>query len=152
MKRKKHIIVGLFAVAIMLLMLTELPKMPLLVLAVGLIGLALVSTRRKKEFTVKRTKHAMISLFAITGLLIAGIICSCIVVVKAKPEEARIFMATRIEHCGNVDIAISLWGYVHDYKVPDVLTWRSVPWSALVPAFVLSELKTAFWIEVRRQE
>ena len=86
----------------------------------------------------------MISLLAITGLLIAGIICSCIVVVTAKPEESRIFMATRIEHCGNTDIVISLLGYVRDYKVPDVLTWRSVPWSALVPAFVLSELKTAF--------
>ena len=58
----------------------------------------------------------------------------------------RSFMAAQIERCGNTDTVISLLGYIRDYKAPDVLTWRNVPWPALLPAFMMSELKTAFCI------
>ena len=37
-------------------------------------------------------------------------------------------------------------GYIPDYKAPETMTWRNVPWRALLPAFMLSELKTAFLI------
>jgi len=58
----------------------------------------------------------------------------------------RAFMAAQIERCGNTDTVIAFLGYVPDYKAPEVLTWRNVPWAALLPAFMLSELKTAFAI------
>jgi len=58
----------------------------------------------------------------------------------------RSFMAAQIERCGNTDTVIALLGYIHGYKAPEVLTWRNVPWAALLPAFMMSELKTAFVI------
>ena len=59
----------------------------------------------------------------------------------------RTFMAAQIERCGNTDTVISLLGYVPDYKEPPGgPTWRNIPWSALLPGFMLSELKTAFCI------
>jgi flagellar biosynthetic protein FliP len=59
----------------------------------------------------------------------------------------RTFMAAQIERCGNTDTVISLLGYVPDYKEPaEGPTWRNVPWAALLPGFMLSELKTAFCI------
>ena len=58
----------------------------------------------------------------------------------------RTFMAAQIERTGNTDTVIALLGYIHDYKAPEVLTWRNVPWAALLPGFMLSELKTAFAI------
>jgi hypothetical protein len=62
------------------------------------------------------------------------------------PEEVRGFMATRIENCGNTDIVISFLGHIDEYAVPEVLTWRNVPWKALLPAFMLSELKNSMLI------
>jgi len=58
----------------------------------------------------------------------------------------RSFMAAQIERCGNTDTVIALLGYVPDYKAPEVLTWRNIPWAALLPAFMMSELKMAFTI------
>ena len=58
----------------------------------------------------------------------------------------RTFMAAQIERCGNTDTVLSFLGYIHEYKAPEHLTWRNVPWPALLPGFMLSELKTAFCI------
>jgi flagellar biosynthetic protein FliP len=59
----------------------------------------------------------------------------------------RTFMVAQIERCGNSETAISLLGYIHDYKEPPGgPTWGNIPWAALLPAFMLSELKTAFTI------
>ncbi|MDR3182185.1 MAG: flagellar type III secretion system pore protein FliP, partial [Planctomycetaceae bacterium] len=61
-------------------------------------------------------------------------------------KPVRQFMAAQIERCGNTDTVLSMLGYIRDYKAPEVMTWRNVPWAALLPAFMLSELKTAFII------
>ncbi len=58
----------------------------------------------------------------------------------------RQFMAEQIERCGNQDTVLTFLGYIPDYKAPETMTWRNVPWRALLPAFMLSELKTAFLI------
>ena len=58
----------------------------------------------------------------------------------------RTFMAAQIERTGNQDTVVAFLGYIHNYEAPEVLTWRNVPWAALLPAFMLSELKTAFAI------
>jgi flagellar biosynthetic protein FliP len=59
----------------------------------------------------------------------------------------RTFMVAQIERCGNTETVISLLGYVHGYKEPPGgPTWGNVPWAALLPGFMLSELKTAFAI------
>jgi len=58
----------------------------------------------------------------------------------------RTFMAAQIERCGNTDTVVSLLGYVHGYQAPEPMTWGNVPWAALLPGFMLSELKTAFVI------
>jgi len=93
---------------------------------------------------MQHTRFTIVGVFAIIGILIAGIVCSGVFVANSSVgEEVRAFMADRIEHCGNTDIVISLVGYVPDYKAPEVLTWRNVPWAALLPAFVLSEIKSA---------
>jgi flagellar biosynthetic protein FliP len=62
-------------------------------------------------------------------------------------KPIRTFMIAQIERCGNQDTVISLLGYIHDYKAPpEGPTWGNVPWAALLPGFMLSELKTAFCI------
>ncbi|MDR0327277.1 MAG: flagellar type III secretion system pore protein FliP [Planctomycetaceae bacterium] len=61
-------------------------------------------------------------------------------------KPIRTFMAAQIERTGNTDTVISLLGYIPDYKAPKTMTWRNVPWAALLPGFMLSELKTAFCI------
>ncbi len=58
----------------------------------------------------------------------------------------RQFMAEQIERCGNQETVLMFLGYIPDYKAPETMTWRNVPWRALLPAFMLSELKTAFLI------
>jgi len=58
----------------------------------------------------------------------------------------RTFMAAQIERCGNQDTVLSFLGYIHEYKAPKDVTWRNIPWAALLPGFMLSELKTAFCI------
>ncbi|MDR0520676.1 MAG: flagellar type III secretion system pore protein FliP [Planctomycetaceae bacterium] len=65
----------------------------------------------------------------------------------SKAEKpVRQFMAAQIERCGNTDTVMTFLGYIRDYKAPEVMTWRNVPWAALLPGFMLSELKTAFVI------
>ena len=63
-------------------------------------------------------------------------------------KPIRTFMAAQIERTGNNDTVISLLGYVPDFKEkePENITWRNMPWAALLPGFMLSELKTAFCI------
>ena len=63
-------------------------------------------------------------------------------------KPIRAFMAAQIERCGNQDSVISFLGYIHGYKEqePENITWGNVPWAALLPGFMLSELKTAFAI------
>ena len=62
-------------------------------------------------------------------------------------KPIRTFMAAQIERTGNQDTVVSLLGYIHDYKAPPGgPTWRNMPWAALLPGFMLSELKTAFCI------
>jgi flagellar biosynthetic protein FliP len=61
-------------------------------------------------------------------------------------KPIRQFMASQIERCGNTDTVMTFLGYIRDYKAPEVMTWRNVPWAALLPGFMLSELKTAFII------
>jgi hypothetical protein len=102
---------------------------------------------------MQHTSFNIICTFAIIGILIVGIVCSGVFVANCSvgenvpsitnPKEVRAFMATQIEHRNNTDMVILFLGHVHDYKVPEVLTWRNVPWAALLPAFVLSELKSA---------
>jgi len=61
-------------------------------------------------------------------------------------KPIRTFMAAQIERTGNQDTVIQLLGYIHNYKAPEHVTWGNVPWAALLPGFMLSELKTAFCI------
>jgi flagellar biosynthetic protein FliP len=61
-------------------------------------------------------------------------------------KPIRTFMAAQIERCGNTDTVLSFLGYIHEYKTPQTLTWRNMPWAAMLPGFMLSELKTAFII------
>ena len=61
-------------------------------------------------------------------------------------KPIRAFMAAQIERCGNTDTVLTFLGYIHDYKAPQTITWRNIPWAALLPGFMLSELKTAFCI------
>jgi len=56
----------------------------------------------------------------------------------------RKFMAMQIERTRNTDDIWLFMRYIPD--VPPPQTYREVPWRALLPAFMLSELKTAFLI------
>lgn len=56
----------------------------------------------------------------------------------------RKFMCMQIEKTGNTDDIWLFMRYIRD--VPPPKTYREVPWRALLPAFMLSELKTAFLI------
>lgn len=56
----------------------------------------------------------------------------------------RVFMCSQIEKTGNYDDIDLFMRYIKD--VPPPKTMRDVPWRALLPAFMLSELKTAFVI------
>jgi len=63
----------------------------------------------------------------------------------AKAEKPiRKFMCSQIEKTGNEDDIWLFMEYIKD--VPPPATWQDVPWRALLPAFMLSELKTAFLI------
>jgi len=85
--------------------------------------------------------------------LILGIICTAALAANwfvgkmACPQTElpiRQFMAERIERSGNTGIVISFLMYMPNYNAPEVLTWRNVPWSALLPSYMLSELNAAF--------
>ena len=66
---------------------------------------------------------------------------------KKAELPIRSFMSAQIMRCGNEDTVIALLGYIHEYKPPPGgPTWKTIPWAALLPGFMLSELKTAFAI------
>lgn len=56
----------------------------------------------------------------------------------------RTFMVKQIERCGNTNDIWMFMRYIPDAKTPEY--YDEVPWPALLPAFMLSELKTAFLI------
>jgi flagellar biosynthetic protein FliP len=58
----------------------------------------------------------------------------------------REFMTNQIIRCGNEGTVLTFMSYIKDYKVPETMTWRNVPWRALLPAYMVSELKTSFLI------
>ena len=61
----------------------------------------------------------------------------------------RRFMSMQIERCGNTDDVYLFMDYLPDPPDPedyDEMTYDDVPLQALLPAFMLSELKTAFLI------
>ncbi len=63
----------------------------------------------------------------------------------AKAERPiRQFMCAQIEKTGNFDDIWLFMRYVKDVPAPKY--WQEVPWRALLPAYMLSELKTAFLI------
>ncbi|MCL2305115.1 MAG: flagellar type III secretion system pore protein FliP [Planctomycetaceae bacterium] len=59
-------------------------------------------------------------------------------------QPIRRFMCSQIEKTGNFDDIFLFMRYVKDAPAPKY--WQDVPWRALLPAFMLSELKTAFLI------
>lgn len=63
---------------------------------------------------------------------------------KAGQEPVRTFLWTQIERTGNADIIGIFTKYLPDEKEPRF--YEDIPWRALAPAFLLSELKTAFLI------
>jgi flagellar biosynthesis protein FliP len=66
-------------------------------------------------------------------------------------EALRGFMIRQIERMGNEEDVYMFWEYQRGKPVAqtEVATWSQVPTLAMVPAFVLSELKTAFVIGFR---
>jgi len=64
---------------------------------------------------------------------------------KAQAPVRR-FMTDQIIKCGNTEDVFVFLTYISDFEMPEELTWGQVPWRALLPAFMLSELKTAFLI------
>ncbi|HBT77199.1 MAG TPA: flagellar biosynthetic protein FliP, partial [Planctomycetaceae bacterium] len=61
----------------------------------------------------------------------------------------REFMCRQIERTNNTDDVRMFMSYIRDHKgdpLPTEMSWREVPWRALLPAFMISELKTAFLI------
>ncbi|MDR0390838.1 MAG: flagellar type III secretion system pore protein FliP [Planctomycetaceae bacterium] len=61
-------------------------------------------------------------------------------------RPVRKFMAEQIMRCHNTDDVKVFLRYIDNYTAPDEMTWKDIPWRALLPAFMLSELKTAFMI------
>jgi flagellar biosynthetic protein FliP len=59
-------------------------------------------------------------------------------------KPIRIFMVSQIAQTGNTDDVWMFMQYIHDVPEPD--GWDKIPWRALLPAFMISELKTAFLI------
>ena len=63
----------------------------------------------------------------------------------ARAEKPiRLFMVTQIENTGNTDDIWLFMQYIDD--VPEPQNYDEVPWRALLPAYMISELKTAFLI------
>ena len=63
---------------------------------------------------------------------------------KAGSVPIRTFMIRQMERCGNTDDIWLFMKYIPDAKMPEYQD--EIPWSALLPAFMVSELKTAFLI------
>ncbi|MDR1385219.1 MAG: flagellar type III secretion system pore protein FliP [Planctomycetaceae bacterium] len=59
-------------------------------------------------------------------------------------KPIREFMVKQIAKTGNTDDIWMFMQYIHD--VPEPNNWDEIPWRALLPAFMISELKTAFLI------
>ncbi len=59
-------------------------------------------------------------------------------------RPVRTFMVKQIERCGNTNDIWLFMRYLPNAKSPEF--YDEVPWPALLPAFMLSELKTAFLI------
>ncbi|MDO5567558.1 MAG: flagellar type III secretion system pore protein FliP, partial [Planctomycetia bacterium] len=59
-------------------------------------------------------------------------------------RPVRTFMVKQIERCGNTNDIWLFMRYLPNAKTPEF--YDEVPWPALLPAFMLSELKTAFLI------
>jgi flagellar biosynthetic protein FliP len=57
-------------------------------------------------------------------------------------KPIRTFMVTQIVNTGNTDDIWLFMQYIHD--VPEPKGYADIPWRALLPAFMISELKTAF--------
>ncbi len=66
-------------------------------------------------------------------------------------QSLRGFMIRQIERMGNEDDVFMFWEYQRGKPIEqgEQATWNQVPTLAMVPAFVLSELKTAFVIGFR---
>jgi len=64
--------------------------------------------------------------------------------VSKAEQPIRKFMCAQIEKTGNWDDIYLFMRYVKDVPAPKY--YQDVPWRALLPAFMLSELKTAFLI------
>lgn len=66
-------------------------------------------------------------------------------------QELRGFMFRQIEQSGNEEDVYMLYEYAEQRALADdeVITYADVPLSALVPAYILSELKTAFVLGFR---
>ena len=58
----------------------------------------------------------------------------------------RKFMYDQIDKCGNHEDIYMFMKYVKDVPQPEHMHIKDIPWRALLPAFMLSELKTAFLI------
>jgi len=59
-------------------------------------------------------------------------------------KPIRLFMMRQIAQTGNTDDIWMFMQYIKD--VPEPQNWDGIPWRALFPAFMISELKTAFLI------
>ena len=67
--------------------------------------------------------------------------------ISAGESHVRQFMTTQIEAAGNgADVYVFL---SDDVAGKEDLTWADVPTVSLIPAFVVSELKVAFWMGFR---
>jgi flagellar biosynthesis protein FliP len=64
--------------------------------------------------------------------------------IETGTQPVRRFMSQQIERTKNTDDIFLFMNYIPDQKTPE--TYEDVPLTALLPAFVLSELKTAFLI------
>jgi flagellar biosynthetic protein FliP len=66
-------------------------------------------------------------------------------------ESLRVFMIRQIERMGNEDDVYMFWEYQRGRPIEagEQATWSQVPTLSMIPAFVLSELKTAFVIGFR---
>ncbi|MDR1494079.1 MAG: flagellar type III secretion system pore protein FliP [Planctomycetaceae bacterium] len=63
---------------------------------------------------------------------------------SSAEKPIRRFMICQIAQTGNTDDIWMFMQYIRD--VPEPNSWEEIPWRALLPAFMISELKTAFLI------
>jgi len=109
-----------------------------------LVGLALFMTFLVMAPTFERVRHDAIEPYMNREL-------DQLAAIEVAGGHLRQFMFTQIENAGNEDDVYMLYEYAAQRSVPagEVLTREQVPMSALVPAFLLSELKTSFVLGFR---